>query len=311
MSLAAPGAPVTIVEYADYQCPYCAQWATDVFPAVVDEYVRPGKVRMVFQGVAILGEDSVTALQAAVSAGIQDKQWNVGELLYHNQGAENSGWVTDDLLRDIGASVPGLDVDAMMDGRESAEVADAMGEAQADAQAAGITGTPSFEITKRGGQPTLLQGARPLDEFRQSVGRPAPVVTESRLRTAVGVLALLGLGIAAYLTYLRYAGGSPYCIAGGGGCEQVQESEYAKLAGIPVAVLGLVAYAALLVTALVPGPVAAAAGAGIALAGVAFSAWLLYAQLALIDAVCQWCVANDVVIALAAVAAVWRLRQST
>jgi uncharacterized membrane protein len=78
-----------------------------------------------------------------------------------------------------------------------------------------------------------------------------------------------------------------------------------------VAVLGLVAFAALLVTALVPGPAAAAAGAGLALVGVAFSAWLLYAQLALIDAVCQWCVANDVVIALAAVAAVWRLRRST
>ena len=75
--------------------------------------------------------------------------------------------------------------------------------------------------------------------------------------------------------------------------------------------LGIVAYAALFVTALVPGPVSAAAGAGMALAGVVFSAWLLYAQLALIDAVCQWCVANDVVITLAAVAAVWRLRQST
>jgi uncharacterized membrane protein len=136
-------------------------------------------------------------------------------------------------------------------------------------------------------------------------------VSERHLRAAVGVLALLGIGIAGYLTYLHYAGGSPYCIASGGGCEQVQESEYAKLAGVPVAVLGLVAFAALLVTALVPGPAAAAAGAGLALVGVAFSAWLLYAQLALIDAVCQWCVANDVVIALAAVAAVWRLRRST
>lgn len=136
-------------------------------------------------------------------------------------------------------------------------------------------------------------------------------MSERRLRTTVGVLALLGVGIAGYLTYLHYAGGSPYCIAGGGGCDRVQESDYAMLAGIPVAVVGLAAYAALLVTALVPGPVAAAAGAGIALAAVAVSAWLLYAQLALIDAVCQWCVANDVVIALSAVAAVWRLRKST
>jgi uncharacterized membrane protein len=136
-------------------------------------------------------------------------------------------------------------------------------------------------------------------------------VSERRLRIAVGVLALLGIGIAGYLTYLHYAGGSPYCIAGGGGCEEVQESEYAKLAGIPVALLGIVAYSALFVTAIVPGPISASAGAGLALAGVVFSAWLLYAQLALIEALCQWCVANDVVITLAAVAAVWRLRQST
>jgi protein-disulfide isomerase len=165
--LGKPDAPVTIVEYADYQCPYCARWALDTLPAIVDEYVRPGKVRIVFQGIAILGEDSVTALEATVSAGMQDKLWNVGELLFHNQAAENSGWVTDDLLRDIGASVPGLDVDAMMDGRDSSEVANAIGEAQAGAQAAGVSGTPSFEIGKTGGEMTQLKGAQPIDEFRQ------------------------------------------------------------------------------------------------------------------------------------------------
>jgi protein-disulfide isomerase len=165
--LGKPDAPVTIVEYADYQCPYCARWALDTLPAIVDEYVRPGKVRIVFQGIAILGEDSVTALQTAVSAGTQNKLWNVAELLFHNQGTENSGWVTDDLLRDIGASVPGLDVDAMMDDRESAEVAAAMAEAQGAAQAAGVSGTPSFEIGKTGGEMTQLQGAQPIDEFRQ------------------------------------------------------------------------------------------------------------------------------------------------
>lgn len=133
-------------------------------------------------------------------------------------------------------------------------------------------------------------------------------MTEPRLRATIGVLAVIGLGIAGYLTYLHYAGGSPYCLAGGGGCEQVQESDYAKLGGIPVAMLGLIAYGALLVTALVPGPTSAAAGAGIALTGVVFSAWLLYAQLVLIEAVCQWCVASDAVIAMIAMAAVWRLR---
>jgi len=136
-------------------------------------------------------------------------------------------------------------------------------------------------------------------------------VTERRLRVVIGALALAGAAIAAYLTYARYAGDPLYCPVTGGGCEEVQSSKYAEVAGIPVAVLGLAAYVALFVTALVPGRVAAAVGAGIAISGAVFSAWLLYAQLALIDAVCQWCVANDVVIALAAVATVLRLRQST
>lgn len=136
-------------------------------------------------------------------------------------------------------------------------------------------------------------------------------MTERRLRIAVGVLALAGAAVAAYLTYARYSGGEPYCAAGSSGCKQVQESEYAVVAGIPVAVLGLAAYAVLFLTALFPGQTAAAVGAAVSLTGVAFSAWLLYAQLALIDAVCQWCVANDVIIALAAVASLLRLRQST
>jgi uncharacterized membrane protein len=136
-------------------------------------------------------------------------------------------------------------------------------------------------------------------------------MTERRLRAAVGALALVGLGVSAYLTYVHYAGGAPYCVAGGSGCERVQESEYADLGGVPVALLGMLAYAALLATAIAPGRLAAAIGAAIALAGAAFSAWLLYAQLALIDAVCQWCVVNEVVITLAAGAATWRMWKST
>ncbi len=136
-------------------------------------------------------------------------------------------------------------------------------------------------------------------------------MTDRKLRAAIALLAIVGIGIAGYLTYAHYADSGVFCIAGGGGCEQVQRSRYAELAGVPVALLGLGAYVALLVTALLPGRAAAAAGTVVALVGAIFSAWLLYAQLALIDAVCQWCLANDVVITLAAVASVIRLRQST
>jgi protein-disulfide isomerase len=167
--LGRPSAPVTIVEYADFQCPYCARWAVETFPALVREYVRPGKVKIVFDGVAFVGPDSVPALQTAVSAGEQNRLWNVAELMYQNQGMENTGWVTDDLMRSIGEAVPGLDESRMMDDRSSAFVANGMSEAQGAAQLAGVSSTPTFEIGGSGGSKTQLQGALPIRDFRRAL----------------------------------------------------------------------------------------------------------------------------------------------
>lgn len=130
-------------------------------------------------------------------------------------------------------------------------------------------------------------------------------MTDARLRAVVAALAVTGLGIAAYLTYARYSGEPLYCATGG--CETVQRSRYAVVAGIPVAVLGLAGYVALLASASMRGAGAAAAGVGIAVAAVLFSAYLLVAQLVLIHALCQWCVASDVVVSIVAVAASLRL----
>jgi uncharacterized membrane protein len=126
-----------------------------------------------------------------------------------------------------------------------------------------------------------------------------------RLRIAVGGVALLGAGVAAYLTVVHYAHVAPVCTTGG--CEKVQHSSYAELHGIPVAVLGLAAYAVVLATAALRGVPAAAAGALVALAGAAFSGYLLWAQLARIHAICQWCVGNDAIVAVLAVLCLARL----
>jgi uncharacterized membrane protein len=120
-----------------------------------------------------------------------------------------------------------------------------------------------------------------------------------KLRAAIAGAAVVGGAIATYLTVVHYAHLSPICTSGG--CEKVQQSSYAKLDGVPVAVLGLVAYAGVLLTAAVRGVPAALAGAVISLAGTAFSGYLLWAQLARIHAICQWCIGNDVVIAVVAV----------
>jgi uncharacterized membrane protein len=134
-------------------------------------------------------------------------------------------------------------------------------------------------------------------------------MTDRTVRVAIGALAVAGLGVVAYLTYARYAHVELICSTGG--CETVQRSRYAVVAGVPVAVLGLAGYGVLLVTAALPQSWAAAVGAGAALAGLAFAAYLLVVQLMVVDAICQWCVASDVILAALAALAVVRLRRTS
>ncbi len=110
-ALGSPKAPVTLVEYADLQCPYCAQWARDTMPTLVEDYVKTGKLRIVFHGLAFIGADSDKALRTAIAAGAEDHLWDVVHGLYLHQGHENAGWVTDDLVVSIAAALPGLDGD--------------------------------------------------------------------------------------------------------------------------------------------------------------------------------------------------------
>jgi uncharacterized membrane protein len=121
----------------------------------------------------------------------------------------------------------------------------------------------------------------------------------SRLRIASAVVALAGLAIAAYLTIVHYAGADPVC-AIAHGCATVQQSEYAELAGVPVALLGLLGYAAVLVTLLRDGEGWRTATAFLALGGFGFSAWLTYVEIWRLDAICIWCVASAVCMTLLA-----------
>jgi protein-disulfide isomerase len=143
-ALGSPTAPVTLVEYADFQCPYCAEWTHRAFPALVDRYVRPGKVRIVFRGLAFLGPDSDRALRTAVAAGRENRLWNVVEGLYHRQGHENSGWVTEPLLDEIAGP-------RAVAARNAPWVAAEMADASRAARAAGVAGTPAFQVGRTGG----------------------------------------------------------------------------------------------------------------------------------------------------------------
>jgi uncharacterized membrane protein len=132
-------------------------------------------------------------------------------------------------------------------------------------------------------------------------------VSDRALRALVAVLALAGLAIATYLTIVAYTDSAPVCAGGGGGCEKVQSSEYSELAGVPVALLGAIGYVLILGSLALPGDLGRMSGALLALVGAGFSAYLTYVSAAVIEALCQWCLASTVVMALLALVAVWRV----
>lgn len=133
-------------------------------------------------------------------------------------------------------------------------------------------------------------------------------MSDRNLRIAAILVTLAGIGVAGYLTWAHFADQSVICVQGGG-CEKVQESSYSEIAGIPVAVLGLASYLTVLALLVWDAPVARLSAATLAIVGVLFGAYLVVVQLFVIDAVCVWCMANDLVIGPAlAVLTLLRLR---
>ncbi len=159
LELGSPAAPVHLVEYADLQCPYCGEYATQALPQLVTEYVRTGKVSMDFRNLSFVGPDSVRAGRVAAGAAAQDKLWNFIDLMYLNQGQENTGYATDAYLRRLLMSVPGLKVAAALRASQAPTAVAELGAANADATAHGISATPSFLIGRAGGTLRLFQPA--------------------------------------------------------------------------------------------------------------------------------------------------------
>jgi uncharacterized membrane protein len=126
------------------------------------------------------------------------------------------------------------------------------------------------------------------------------------LRRAILVLALAGLAVAAYLTYVHYAGIKPACTAGTS-CVKVQTSQWSELAGVPVALLGLIGYAGILATLLLPDrEETRLATVALTLIGVGFSGYLTYRELFSIHAICEWCVSSAVILSLLFIGSVIR-----
>lgn len=166
--LGSPDAEVTLVEWADPQCPACRTYTEEFLPTVVDEYVRPGTVSTEFRGFPFIGDDSVKAYRFLLAAGEQNKLWDLQEALYRNQGGENDGWVTDDLLRKLASEIDGLDVDKLFADAERDDIVAEADGAEAAGQEAGILGTPTLQIAIGDADPYDIQLAT-VDQLRTAL----------------------------------------------------------------------------------------------------------------------------------------------
>lgn len=158
MVLGDPKAKVTVLEFADLQCPVCKGYSEEVLPQVIENRVRGGEAKLSFRNFIIIDELSIPAGAAALAAGEQGRGWNFVELFYRNQGIERSGYVTDEFLTAIaeGAGVP--DIGRWNRDRKSKAILEEVAASTAEAQELGFNGTPSFAMEGPGAKGTEALG---------------------------------------------------------------------------------------------------------------------------------------------------------
>jgi protein-disulfide isomerase len=168
-------APVQLIQYIDLQCPICREFETTVMPTIVQKYVRTGKVQVESRPIAFIGQDSVTGRLAALAAAKQNHFFDFMQLVYANQGTENTGWLNDDFIASAYASIPGLDAQAAESARSSSLVSSQAQTFDSQSKADNVAGTPSIYVGKRGGPFTFV-----------GPGSPPTQALESAIEKALG-----------------------------------------------------------------------------------------------------------------------------
>jgi protein-disulfide isomerase len=162
-----PDAPATLIEFADLQCPFCAEFAGDELPGVIEEYVRDGRLRLELRLLAFLGPDSVRGRQVAHAAALQDKMWGFTDRFFREQGPENSGYATDSFLQRLARQTPGLDVDRLSSDFGARDAEALTREAERLAERLEVQGTPAFYLARDGGEPEPIE----IDQLDEALAR--------------------------------------------------------------------------------------------------------------------------------------------
>jgi protein-disulfide isomerase len=171
-TVGSPDAPVQLVEYSDFQCPYCANFSEDTEQAVLDAYVATGKVFFTYRSVGeFIGPESARSAEAAYCAGDQNKFWEYHDYVLGNQRGENAGWFS---ARRLAAFAEALNLDMTQfnscfnNGKYRNMVLQDLG----DSRSVGIQSTPTFIISYQANGQTVtdvIRGALPFSEFQQKL----------------------------------------------------------------------------------------------------------------------------------------------
>jgi len=161
-----PNAPITLVEFGDYQCFFCNKFFHDTEQKLLENYVDTGKVKIIFKDFTIIGPDSKTAAHAAHCADDQGLFWEYHDTLYNNWNGENNGWASSKNLLRMAQDV-GLDIDEFTDCMQNEIHTQIISASNADARILGLTGTPGFFVIGPNNQVTKIPGAQPFHVFQK------------------------------------------------------------------------------------------------------------------------------------------------
>jgi protein-disulfide isomerase len=161
-----PNAPITLVEFGDYQCHYCNVFFQSIEKDILKNYVDTGKVKIIFKDYNIIGEDSVKASQGAHCANDQGLFWEYHDILYSHWTGENNGWASSENLA-IFAQQIGLNMDKWSECMNKGSHSQIILKSNDDARTLQLTGTPAFFIINSEGEVSKLFGAQPFEVFKK------------------------------------------------------------------------------------------------------------------------------------------------
>jgi len=168
-ALGSESAQITIVEFGDYQCPFCQKWNQNTKPLVEKNYIATGKVKLIYVDLPIIGPDSIKAHAGSYCADEQGFYWQYHDFLYSHQGDENSGWASANNLKNLVSGISGLDTDSFSKCLDSGKYEDRVKENKTIASKSGAASTPSFIIIDPDGNRISISGAQPYSVFQETI----------------------------------------------------------------------------------------------------------------------------------------------